>query len=707
MDNSDELLIQLFAELRKLAEGANAKGKGSVDKDYDDFDEELEEKRAEIFREVFGIGELTEEDKAKIWGETLQIGIYAPKGPLGDLTPSEEGGGSIFSRLSAKLKGKKDEEEVNVEEKASKAKGGILSKIGGSIGEFVGSIVGGIAAGVSGGLQTLLASIGKGFGGALAGLLKGIAEGLLPLLTSIGKGLGNAFSGLLKGLAEGIKPLLTSIGQGLGGLLRGLASGLMALANPMALLGLLAITAAIIGFGFALKLAAPGIEAFGKLIRDVIGGISDFLKENTEFFLGYFDRVVNVFKMLFDLVKDFFSKYVEVLKSVISGIIDIVGKVLDTVKGIVDSIGNSIQGIIGTVLGGIKGILDTFAGIFDTVGSMFSTIGVAIVNTIEGIVTQLSRVNDLDLTKIASLGPALLSLSAGLSAFTVAGFVDNVVGSISKLFGGDSPFEKIKDLSYAAPNIEKLQIALSKLADIGDIKILENIDAEDIIENVDNINGSLWNLTHTQKGFIEKSKELNETFKGLAVVSDIKFFDNLSTDTATGNISRIALALNNLTELQSKFVSNASAFKSAFADANTINTGIARKNIDGVNASIWNLMATQDKFIKKSTAFNNSFSGSKNVVEEKSQEIITLSIEKQNSEINATNKDILNATIEQIKILNAIESNTREANRLLNNINIPQQGNTVVNQQQNSEGRRFSRSEFDLENFYDINATKK
>ena len=46
-----------------------------------------------------------------------------------------------------------------------------------------------------------------------------------------------------------------------------------ALANPAALLGLAALTAAIIGIGFALKLAAPGIEAFGKAIKSVFEGI--------------------------------------------------------------------------------------------------------------------------------------------------------------------------------------------------------------------------------------------------------------------------------------------------------------------------------------------------------------------------------------------------------------------------------------------------
>ena len=59
------------------------------------------------------------------------------------------------------------------------------------------------------------------------------------------------------------------------------------MANPKVLLGLAALTLAVIGVGFALKLAAPGIKAFGEAIgtiiksvatgiSNVIGAIGDF-----------------------------------------------------------------------------------------------------------------------------------------------------------------------------------------------------------------------------------------------------------------------------------------------------------------------------------------------------------------------------------------------------------------------------------------------
>lgn len=75
--------------------------------------------------------------------------------------------------------------------------------------------------------------------------------------------------------------------KGMGGGLKGLAKGVSAFASPQALLGLAAVTGAIIGIGFALKIAAPGIEAFGKAIGNIVvsvgtavakvfGGLGDF-----------------------------------------------------------------------------------------------------------------------------------------------------------------------------------------------------------------------------------------------------------------------------------------------------------------------------------------------------------------------------------------------------------------------------------------------
>jgi len=67
------------------------------------------------------------------------------------------------------------------------------------------------------------------------------------------------------------------IGSGLAKSFRGLSMGLASLANPAALIGLAALTVAMIGLGFALKLAAPAFEAIGKAIATVVKSMGEFI----------------------------------------------------------------------------------------------------------------------------------------------------------------------------------------------------------------------------------------------------------------------------------------------------------------------------------------------------------------------------------------------------------------------------------------------
>ena len=68
------------------------------------------------------------------------------------------------------------------------------------------------------------------------------------------KGKGGIF-GMLGGLMGAAGTALAAGITALGVAIRGLAGGVMMLANPLALLGLAAFTAAVIGIGFALKLS--------------------------------------------------------------------------------------------------------------------------------------------------------------------------------------------------------------------------------------------------------------------------------------------------------------------------------------------------------------------------------------------------------------------------------------------------------------------
>ena len=129
------------------------------------------------------------------------------------------------------------------------------------------------------GMGGLGGKIGKLFGGGAkaAGPLTKAGKPDMRFGANKGGGLikkagGGGIGGMMKGMGAGMK---------------GMASGFAAFANPATLLGLAAITAGIIGIGYALRIAAPGIESLGKAIgsivesignavKTIIGGLGDF-----------------------------------------------------------------------------------------------------------------------------------------------------------------------------------------------------------------------------------------------------------------------------------------------------------------------------------------------------------------------------------------------------------------------------------------------
>lgn len=97
------------------------------------------------------------------------------------------------------------------------------------------------------------------------GAAKGAIQG--GVASAVGGGAAAAAGG---GAGKGLGKTMYGMGRGM----KGLAVGIRAFAGPMVIAGLAVLTAAIIGIGYALKLAAPGIEAFGKAIKSVFEGIA-------------------------------------------------------------------------------------------------------------------------------------------------------------------------------------------------------------------------------------------------------------------------------------------------------------------------------------------------------------------------------------------------------------------------------------------------
>lgn len=142
--------------------------------------------------------------------------------------------------------------------------GGIVK----STGQVLKNILGMVAGPVLGGLKTVGSSlantgVGKAIGGFKDKLFKGVGD---KATESISDKMTDSVGGDKKS-------------KGVGGFMKGMGAGIKSLASiPVVAIGKLALimgtlTLAIIGIGYALKLAAPGIEAFGTAISNIVSAV--------------------------------------------------------------------------------------------------------------------------------------------------------------------------------------------------------------------------------------------------------------------------------------------------------------------------------------------------------------------------------------------------------------------------------------------------
>jgi hypothetical protein len=144
---------------------------------------------------------------------------------------------------------------------------------------------------------------GPGAGDGIKNTLTGISDGIKSFrdvkLTDILKLAGSALALvaltpaipalLLLQLVNGklIQSALTGLGEGLAALGKALSGG-------QVILGIAVLTGAMIGLGYALNLAAPGIEAFGKAIKSTFEGIGAIITSAANGIATIFGSLQNV-----------------------------------------------------------------------------------------------------------------------------------------------------------------------------------------------------------------------------------------------------------------------------------------------------------------------------------------------------------------------------------------------------------------------------
>ena len=169
---------------------------------------------------------------------------------------------------------------VNLVEKFSLVLAGIATLIGGVISSSV----------VSTAINTARIAAGEMFGGSGAG---GFLKNLLGGGGTPGSTIASTTGGGITSAGGAAARTATGGGMmmGAGAGLKGMAEGFKAFANPQVAIGVALLTAGLIGVGFALKLAAPGIEAIGTVIKEVLGGVAGIITSVGGVLVGMFSQL--------------------------------------------------------------------------------------------------------------------------------------------------------------------------------------------------------------------------------------------------------------------------------------------------------------------------------------------------------------------------------------------------------------------------------
>jgi hypothetical protein len=195
-------------------------------------------------------------------------------------------------------------------------------------------------------------------------------------------------------------------------------SGVGAAAILAGAFAIAALGASLIPLAYALKIAAPGIEAFGKLIRDVFSGMA------------------------------------EVIGSIGEVIVNVVSALGEVIVGAITAIGGAISGVITSIAGGIKTIIGAVSGAITT------------------MVDDITRLSELDAGKLFAVSAAITAVAGAMASFGVGsavgkvadaggGFVSGLLNTATSILPGTetadelnkSPLQKLLDFAKEADSI--------------------------------------------------------------------------------------------------------------------------------------------------------------------------------------------------------------------------------------------------------------
>ena len=208
--------------------------------------------------------------------------------------------------------------------------------------------------------------------------------------------------GGIVGVAQKVSKLGKAAGAGIGGflsgILKGIASGLAAMANPLSLVGLLAVSAGLIAIATAARIMKPAFEPIGKLVESVGKSIKSV-------FAGISETVTSIGGSI---------------RNIIEGIGESIGKVIDKIsnmstagtKATTDQI-KELSAIPGDkIIGAAKGIEAMKKALDDFGGGTLSKIGDSLFGS-DGPITKI--------VELTSKVPELMKAAEAINVLGAAG----------------------------------------------------------------------------------------------------------------------------------------------------------------------------------------------------------------------------------------------------------------------------------------------
>jgi hypothetical protein len=120
------------------------------------------------------------------------------------------------------------------------------------------------------------------------------------------------------------------------------------------------------------------------------------------------------------------------------------------------------------------------------------------------IVEAFKLFEDVDTTTMLALPAALAAVGAALVAMSAGNFVSGIMDGIGKLFGNESPIDKIVRLADAAPNILDLGVAMRGFGDDVD-KMMSGLDRMDV-DKIDTFSEGIEKFVDSMPGVIGTAK---------------------------------------------------------------------------------------------------------------------------------------------------------------------------------------------------------